>query len=100
MLRFAQRVPHVTRFGILFPTVSHIASAQSERNHWPGSLLSDAGLCPLGPFSTAPRPKRRDRYGEVPGMLWVILLFEAGVRRRPLCSKFGSSMLTALAIIE
>jgi hypothetical protein len=45
----------------LFPTVGHIASAQPERNHWPGSLLSDAGLCaPLGTFSNVPRPKRRD----------------------------------------
>jgi hypothetical protein len=32
---------------ILFPTVNHIASAQSERNHWPDDFVLDAGMCPL-----------------------------------------------------
>src|ERR1700731_3947086 len=51
-------------------------------------MLSDArSVRPLGTFSTVSQPKRRGRYGEVPGMLWVILLFDAGVHCRQLCSK-------------
>ena len=32
-------------------------------------------------------------------MLWVISIFEAGVRRRPLCSRFGSRTLNASTML-
>jgi len=64
-----------------------------------GQLAFRRRPVPPWTFSTAPRPKRRDRYGELPGMLWVILLFEGGVHRRPLCAaRVGAQLDVALQL--